>query len=67
MWRQCVFCWCLFRAQDQTAIQLSEMEEEMDHRIHTAERNTRLQVKTEDFLNYYLLLSIIYLINLFAN
>ncbi|XP_016102802.1 ras and EF-hand domain-containing protein-like [Sinocyclocheilus grahami] len=31
------------RAQDQTAIQLSEMEEEMDHRIHTAERNTRLQ------------------------
>uniref|UniRef100_A0A8C1Q7Q9 RAS and EF-hand domain containing n=1 Tax=Cyprinus carpio TaxID=7962 RepID=A0A8C1Q7Q9_CYPCA len=31
------------RAQDQTAIQLSEMEEEMDHRIHTAERNTRQQ------------------------
>uniref|UniRef100_A0A9J7ZVQ3 RAS and EF-hand domain containing n=1 Tax=Cyprinus carpio carpio TaxID=630221 RepID=A0A9J7ZVQ3_CYPCA len=31
------------RAQDQTAIQLSEMEEEMDHRIHTVERNTRLQ------------------------
>ncbi|XP_067268576.1 ras and EF-hand domain-containing protein homolog [Pseudorasbora parva] len=31
------------RAQDQSAIQLSEMEEEMDHRIHTAERNTRLQ------------------------
>ncbi|XP_056628820.1 ras and EF-hand domain-containing protein homolog isoform X2 [Triplophysa dalaica] len=31
------------RAQDQSAIQLSEMEEEMDHRIHTTERNTRLQ------------------------
>ncbi|RXN12661.1 ras and EF-hand domain-containing [Labeo rohita] len=31
------------RAQDQTAIQLSEMEEEMDHRIQTAERNARLQ------------------------
>uniref|UniRef100_A0A8C1S0Q1 RAS and EF-hand domain containing n=1 Tax=Cyprinus carpio TaxID=7962 RepID=A0A8C1S0Q1_CYPCA len=31
------------RAQDQTSIQLSEMEEEMDHRIHTAETNTRLQ------------------------
>ncbi|XP_057213453.1 ras and EF-hand domain-containing protein isoform X3 [Triplophysa rosa] len=31
------------RAQDQAAIQLSEMEEEMDHRIHTTERNTRLQ------------------------
>ncbi|XP_056319033.1 ras and EF-hand domain-containing protein isoform X1 [Danio aesculapii] len=31
------------RAQDQMSIQLSEMEEEMDHRIHTAERNTRLQ------------------------
>lgn len=37
--------WCLvYRAQDQSAIQLSEMEEEMDHRIHTTERNTRLQV-----------------------
>ncbi|CAM4714202.1 unnamed protein product [Leuciscus chuanchicus] len=31
------------RAQDQSSIQLSEMEEEMDHRIQTAERNTRLQ------------------------
>lgn len=31
------------RAQDQATIQLSEMEEEMDHRIHATERNTRLQ------------------------
>ncbi|XP_055024025.2 ras and EF-hand domain-containing protein [Misgurnus anguillicaudatus] len=31
------------RAQDQANIQLSEMEEEMDHRIHVTERNTRLQ------------------------
>ncbi|XP_062854685.1 ras and EF-hand domain-containing protein [Trichomycterus rosablanca] len=31
------------RAQDQAAIQLGEMEEEMDQRIHTAERNTRAQ------------------------
>uniref|UniRef100_A0AAR2LBQ6 EF-hand domain-containing protein n=1 Tax=Pygocentrus nattereri TaxID=42514 RepID=A0AAR2LBQ6_PYGNA len=31
------------RAQDQAAIQLSEMEEEMDQRIHTTERNTRMQ------------------------
>uniref|UniRef100_A0A8C2EJX2 RAS and EF-hand domain containing n=1 Tax=Cyprinus carpio TaxID=7962 RepID=A0A8C2EJX2_CYPCA len=36
------------RAQDQTAIQLSEMEEEMDHRIHTAERNTRLQIENQN-------------------
>ncbi|KAI4878132.1 hypothetical protein NFI96_007712 [Prochilodus magdalenae] len=31
------------RAQDQAAIQLSEMEEEMDQRIHSTERNTRIQ------------------------
>ncbi|XP_051965026.1 ras and EF-hand domain-containing protein homolog [Xyrauchen texanus] len=31
------------RSQDQSAIQLSEMEEEMDYRIHTTERNARLQ------------------------
>ncbi|XP_051525909.1 ras and EF-hand domain-containing protein-like isoform X1 [Myxocyprinus asiaticus] len=31
------------RSQDQAYIQLSEMEEEMDHRVHTTERNTRLQ------------------------
>ncbi|KAL2092113.1 hypothetical protein ACEWY4_011911 [Coilia grayii] len=31
------------RAHDQAAMQLSEMEEEMDHRIHAAERSTRIQ------------------------
>ncbi|XP_066501009.1 ras and EF-hand domain-containing protein [Hoplias malabaricus] len=31
------------RAQDQAAIQLSEMEDEMDQRIQTTERNTRIQ------------------------
>ncbi|XP_067087698.1 ras and EF-hand domain-containing protein isoform X1 [Osmerus mordax] len=31
------------RAQDQAAMQLSEMEEEMDHRIHAAENSTRAQ------------------------
>lgn len=31
------------RAQDQAAMQLSEMEEEMDHRIQAAENNTRKQ------------------------
>uniref|UniRef100_A0A8C8FJH6 EF-hand domain-containing protein n=1 Tax=Oncorhynchus tshawytscha TaxID=74940 RepID=A0A8C8FJH6_ONCTS len=31
------------RAQDKASMQLSEMEEEMDQRIHTAENNTRLQ------------------------
>ncbi|XP_041756223.2 ras and EF-hand domain-containing protein [Coregonus clupeaformis] len=31
------------RAQDKASIQLSEMEEEMDQRIHTAENNTRHQ------------------------
>ncbi|MCI4381159.1 hypothetical protein PGIGA_G00248550 [Pangasianodon gigas] len=31
------------RAQDQTAIQLSAMEEEMDQRIHITERNTRME------------------------
>ncbi|XP_017324403.1 ras and EF-hand domain-containing protein [Ictalurus punctatus] len=31
------------RAQDQAAIQLSAMEEEMDQRIHTTERNTRVE------------------------
>ncbi|KAK7933186.1 hypothetical protein WMY93_004082 [Mugilogobius chulae] len=33
------------RAQDQASMQLSEMEEEMDHRIHAAERKTRDQEK----------------------
>lgn len=32
------------RAQDQASMQLSEMEEEMDQRIHAAERKTRDQV-----------------------
>lgn len=32
------------RAQDQAQMQLSEMEEEMDQRIHAAERKTREQV-----------------------
>uniref|UniRef100_W5KVX3 RAS and EF-hand domain containing n=1 Tax=Astyanax mexicanus TaxID=7994 RepID=W5KVX3_ASTMX len=31
------------RAQDQATIQLSEMEEEMDQRIHATERNTRIK------------------------
>lgn len=35
-----LFC----RAQDQASMQLSEMEEEMDQRIHAAERKTREQV-----------------------
>lgn len=34
----------VFRAQDQASMQLSEMEEEMDQRIHGAERKTRDQV-----------------------
>uniref|UniRef100_A0AAY5ENY8 EF-hand domain-containing protein n=1 Tax=Electrophorus electricus TaxID=8005 RepID=A0AAY5ENY8_ELEEL len=34
------------RSQDQTAIQLSEMEEEMEQRVLAAERNTRTQVST---------------------
>ncbi|XP_077571240.1 ras and EF-hand domain-containing protein-like isoform X1 [Stigmatopora nigra] len=33
------------RAQDQASMQLSEMEEEMDHRIHTTERKAREQEK----------------------
>ncbi|XP_068167287.1 ras and EF-hand domain-containing protein isoform X2 [Antennarius striatus] len=33
------------RAQDQASMQLSEMEEEMDQRIHTTERKTRDQEK----------------------
>ncbi|CAJ1068951.1 ras and EF-hand domain-containing protein homolog isoform X1 [Xyrichtys novacula] len=33
------------RAQDQASMQLSEMEEEMDQRIHAAERRTREQEK----------------------
>ncbi|XP_061757294.1 ras and EF-hand domain-containing protein [Nerophis ophidion] len=41
------------RAQDQASMQLSEMEEEMDQRIHAAERKTRAQEKkrAEDDLN----------------
>ncbi|XP_037632621.1 ras and EF-hand domain-containing protein homolog isoform X1 [Sebastes umbrosus] len=41
------------RAQDQASMQLSEMEEEMDQRIHAAERKTREQEKkkTEAALN----------------
>uniref|UniRef100_A0A3Q1FU05 RAS and EF-hand domain containing n=2 Tax=Acanthochromis polyacanthus TaxID=80966 RepID=A0A3Q1FU05_9TELE len=35
------------RAQDQAAMQLSEMEEEMDQRIHAAERRTREQEKKQ--------------------
>lgn len=35
---------CVFRAQDQASMQLSEMEEEMDQRIHFTERKTREQV-----------------------
>lgn len=37
-----LFLFC--RAQDQAQMQLSEMEEEMDQRIHAAERKTREQV-----------------------
>ncbi|KAM7392039.1 hypothetical protein PAMP_022682 [Pampus punctatissimus] len=33
------------RAQDQASMQLSEMEEEMDQRIHAAERKTREQIE----------------------
>lgn len=40
----CVPCIC--RAQDQAAIQLSAMEEEMDQRIQQTERNTRMEVGT---------------------
>lgn len=36
---------CFLRAQDQASMQLSEMEDEMDHRIHAAERKTREQVR----------------------
>lgn len=32
------------RAQDQVAIQMSAMEEEMDQRIHTTAKNTRIEV-----------------------
>uniref|UniRef100_A0A3B4VJW3 RAS and EF-hand domain containing n=1 Tax=Seriola dumerili TaxID=41447 RepID=A0A3B4VJW3_SERDU len=39
------------RAQDQASMQLSEMEEEMDQRIHNAERKTREQKRTEDALS----------------
>lgn len=41
------------RAQDQATMQLSEMEDEMDQRIHAAERKTREQEKkqTEATLN----------------
>ncbi|CAG5923738.1 unnamed protein product [Menidia menidia] len=41
------------RAQDQASMQLSEMEEEMDQRIHAAERKTREQERkrTEAALN----------------
>uniref|UniRef100_A0A4W6BJ81 RAS and EF-hand domain containing n=1 Tax=Lates calcarifer TaxID=8187 RepID=A0A4W6BJ81_LATCA len=39
------------RAQDQASMQLSEMEEEMDQRIHAAERKTREQKRTEAALN----------------
>ncbi|KAM8886360.1 ras and EF-hand domain-containing protein homolog isoform 2-T2 [Spinachia spinachia] len=35
------------RAQDQASMQLSEMEEEMDQRIHAAERKTREQEKRQ--------------------
>ncbi|XP_038560651.1 LOW QUALITY PROTEIN: ras and EF-hand domain-containing protein [Micropterus salmoides] len=35
------------RAQDQASMQLSEMEEEMDQRIHAAERKTREQEKKQ--------------------
>ncbi|XP_068995206.1 ras and EF-hand domain-containing protein [Embiotoca jacksoni] len=35
------------RAQDQATMQLSEMEEEMDQRIHVAERRTREQEKKQ--------------------
>lgn len=35
-----LFC----RAQDQASMQLSEMEDEMDQRIHAAERKTQEQV-----------------------
>ncbi|XP_054630884.1 ras and EF-hand domain-containing protein isoform X2 [Dunckerocampus dactyliophorus] len=34
------------RAQDQASMQLSEMEEEMDQRIHAAERKTRQQERS---------------------
>lgn len=33
-----------FRAQDKAAIQLSELEEEMDQRIHAVENETRKDV-----------------------
>uniref|UniRef100_A0A3B4ARS9 EF-hand domain-containing protein n=1 Tax=Periophthalmus magnuspinnatus TaxID=409849 RepID=A0A3B4ARS9_9GOBI len=39
------------RAQDQATMQLSEMEEEMDHRIHAAERKTREQKRAEATLS----------------
>uniref|UniRef100_A0A3Q3VJG8 EF-hand domain-containing protein n=1 Tax=Mola mola TaxID=94237 RepID=A0A3Q3VJG8_MOLML len=39
------------RAQDQATMQLSEMEEEMDQRIHAAERKTRDQKRTEAALS----------------
>ncbi|KAE8292084.1 Ras and EF-hand domain-containing protein Ras-related protein Rab-45 [Larimichthys crocea] len=35
------------RAQDQASMQLSEMEEEMEHRIHAAERKTRDQERKQ--------------------
>ncbi|XP_063050586.1 ras and EF-hand domain-containing protein homolog isoform X2 [Engraulis encrasicolus] len=41
------------RAHDQASMQLSEMEEEMDQRIHAAERSTRIQEvkRSESALN----------------
>ncbi|KAJ3604284.1 hypothetical protein NHX12_029025 [Muraenolepis orangiensis] len=41
------------RAQDQATMQLSEMEEEMDHRIHAAEKKSRQQemLRTDTALN----------------
>lgn len=44
MHRHHTVCVMLCRAQDQASMQLSEMEEEMDQRIHAAERKTRDQV-----------------------
>lgn len=44
MHRHHAVCVMFCRAQDQASMQLSEMEEEMDQRIHAAERKTRDQV-----------------------
>lgn len=43
------------RAQDQASMQLSEMEEEMDQRIHAAERKTREQVGEMQKHNFWML------------